>query len=784
MDIEYIFGKQRRPFLFRKIAGDRVARVLFFKKYFSFCASRQLARPGAEGMERTLSHNQRNGSFSLNDYSNVIDSMFLEDNSEANQTEDPAFIPPTPPSQNNQRSAANDSFHMLHLAEQRVLQLTERISQLAQENASLQQRVSNSLPANSAPETDSKVATLQAENLALIRRLDLLAKQKFTEAVEAVTTADTANATEQERESLYSNMTVLIAKLNGRRLEQDAQLEEHLQSVRKLEVALLEAKEKIAAAQEKEATALEKVAKAQKMIDALDLKMDKLVAAEADVKAQGVAQLNRAEELAAQLDTIKRANAHLTRQETVLTEHIRAQDEELKRHAKQTENLLRERSSFSEQIKGLSEKISALQQEKESARKEAGVEMTALVIENQGLRIDMQNIQASLTTAKQAVEAKGREKENLLSLYTDLMGKNESLLLQVRQLEERKNVPATPVASTIVQKKDFVAETRLKEERDTLQKDVAKREKQLKKVLDEKSVLLQQLDALRSRIASCESEKITLSEAVTRQKLLLSQQEASILALESQIQSQKATILAAESKDRRKEDASNRISALTESIAIAKGKISALERELSERDQQLAHHQSTASLLNQRNSNLEQEQHRLMVMLEQERDHSAIIERSSNTIKTQLADQQREVQVLRSEVEELKRDDGAITTTPPRRTTDNEVDIANAFQSLRTNTAEKMKSLKESTDRITRSTPIAPQRSNLGENVAKSTSFQSRLINDLLGNAMNNLQRAKTAENSPISSIADPNYNPTSSPTLTGSSAANGTVVGDRFGEY
>ena len=630
---------------------------------------------------------------------------------------------------------------LFQLAERRIGELAKQNEMLSRENARLRES-STTAKATTRPsigERDAlerKIAQLLEENHGLLRAIEQLRGQRIEGEVGVLLgTPEDEAQTPQERETLFARMRALIAKLNRRREEQQQTLDSFIDKLKGKEAEVHEKDKAVAALKQETEEHRDALKRAQATIATLDSKIDEHLVREREAARKHTLLREHNSKLTAALATYKETCEQAVSRESVLNEHIRAQDREIGQLNRSMQASVQEREQWSTQIKGLQDKLAQMQSEAEQTAREHRTQMSSLHKENQQLKIDLHNALLDQETLQQTLESKYKEKEQILSMYNEQLAKNEEHIKRQHELlSELANLRAASQGATV---QDTSQNAALADEVGKLKREVAKREKQIAKVLDERAVLSKELDAIRAKLSSSETQKVTLNDQIAQLSLSVAALKGAISSLESEKALLRASLASNEGSLSKQKELYDRIHVLTRELDLAKQareQFTTDERKRRDMQQQLAQLTEQCQQIGEELSEERQNLQHVQALLTEEAGKRRTMENELQSSRAQL-----QVTASALEREKLERERAG----------------QSAFGELSRLRSEN-ESLKRQLFQSPRSTN-KPQKAV--DEQPKGSAVHSLAFVQAIRNAKENLQNAMgTGAESPISSVADPMF--------------------------
>lgn len=499
------------------------------------------------------------------------------------------------------------------------------------------------------------VKILRAENEALKKTIEKLKNSNLDSDINSMQDLDQNKFNSAEDRSLiYKKLTFLIEKLNGRRLEQDNLLDKYLEKCRVGEKSIEEQNQKISSLVNEVETSKDRVKKAQSIISALDNKIDDYLKANEALEKKHSSQSIELEESKKSIQFLKECQEQLQKQENILNNQISMQENEICRLSKHVDSLMNERSNLADMLKGAGEKIQSLMHEREKSSKTLNAEISHLNKENQKLQIHIQNLKSDVSSIGEAFESKCKEKESILAMHKDLMGKNELNLQKIYRLENDNALLKAKANDPSLSEGDMRRISSLEKDNLALKKDLIKREKQLQKVIDEKTVVLGELDSLRIKVASSESQKVSLNEQISKQSLEIVALKNSIKTHESEKLTLKDSLAKTENRALNLSEMNDQLSALNSQNQSLKQQLSSLEANCNSLKEEVSKKKSKESALNQKIMALRQEKDDLLLALENEKNNFMNVEKDVSEEKNKALLYEMQFQSSKTELAVLK----------------------------------------------------------------------------------------------------------------------------------
>lgn len=634
---------------------------------------------------------------------------------------------------------------LFQLAERRIGELAKQNEVLSRENARLRES-STTDRAAARPSTgerdalERKIAQLLDENHGLLHAIEQLRGQRIEGEVGVLLgTPEDEAQTPQERETLFARMRALIAKLNRRREEQQQTLDSFIDKLKGKEAEVHEKDRAVAALKQETEEHRDALKRAQATIATLDSKIDEHLVREREAARRHTLLREHNSKLTAALATYKETCEQAVSREAVLNEHIRAQDREIAQLNRSVQASVQEREQWSTQTRGLQDKLAQMQSEAEQTAREHRTQMSSLHKESQQLKIDLHNALLDQETLQQTLESKYKEKEQILSMYNEQLAKNEEHIK--RQHELLSELATLRAASQGATAQDTSQNAALADEVGKLKREVAKREKQIAKVFDERAVLSKELDAIRAKLSSSETQKVTLNDQIAQLSLSVAALKGAISSLESEKALLRATLASNEGSLSKQKELYDRIHVLTRELDLAKQTREQLTsdermRRESERSmqQQLAQLTEQCRQIGDELSEERQNLQHVQALLTEEAG-------KRRTMENELQSSRAQLQVTASALEREKQE--------------RERAGQSAFGELSRLRSEN-ESLKRQLFQSPRSTSKPPK---TADEQPKGSAVQSLAFVQAIRNAKENLQNAMgTGAESPISSVADPMF--------------------------
>ena len=675
----------------------------------------------------------------------------------------------------DEKSFSNDLFLM---AEKRISELVRKNEELANENAKLFAKSCCHHP----NDLEDKIAALIKENQALLKTIEKVKGEKIEDELGKVFDIDENTLSSQnEKDSLISRLKVILAKINHRRNEQQELIDELLTKVHVEERQVAEREKHIFKLREEISQKESSIQKAQEIITSLDEKIDEHLKKETDFLKKFDLLKEHNSSLNSTLESYKQTYDQLLDQEQLHKEHIKSQDREILNLNKSVKGLIDERNEVMKQSKELQDKLSQLESEFEATRKDSRSQISSLTKENQRLKIDIKNSSAEQEVLQKNLESKFREKETVLKLYNELAEKYDISIKAQQQLQsEISQLKSSPSIFTSDMKEECEQRiSQLQNQITKLKMEVAKREKQITKVLDEKIVIAEELNSICTKLANSESQKVSLNDKISELELQIASFRGRIQTIESENSLLKITLQSNDGVIAKQTE-------LYEKINTLKREVDKVNREKEQLFSENQRMKETHFELNQKYEQTISHLHELQEAMED-------AQQNVNHLNSLLKDEQVNKRTKEAEVEaikaELKVTSKALENEKQnkeeltKRTFGDINRLASENESLRKSlfpTRNSPQSNVKGTNDSVMSTPIAnvnttsdlkyiPVDSAVKADDSKRKSadapkhFQNQNIIQAIRNARENLQNAiGTGSESPISSIADPLFGNTS----------------------
>jgi chromosome segregation ATPase len=696
-----------------------------------------------------------------------------------------------------ERSFSKDLFS---LAEGRIEELEAVQERLISDNHFLLSKVKELIhekETGTSSSSSNANGPLMQEISRLKAELEREKSAKFPTQIDALLAIDEEGLAPKERDLHIARLNAMVVKLNKRREEQDIQLANSLENSRKLELQLQQKDSQIAQSKEEYTTQYAKLKDAQSKISLLDSKIDHFRAKEAELEKKISALKVHNEKLTETSHEFKAAYEKLQANEMLLAQHVKQQDAEISRLSQANASMIEERTKLAENCRLLSEKVTRIEAEKEAIAKECSAELSHLHQECQRAKLSEREAKAQADSIHASLEGKRKEKEKLLDLFNKTLEDKEAISQQLHkalaEVSDLKLALSTQIAiasptscSEGFSPHDSAKET-LQAENGKLKRELAKRDKQLTKVVDERAVIMQELDNLRLRLSTTESQNESLQENISELqinittlqsqlqqsqnenelvKASLASAEASIAKqrhLYDSIQGMKQEILQLQKENERMNRSLKEHKALESKVGQLQAEydklLIAFQESKNEYDQLELVYQETKTRKLQMEMQIESERAKSKVSqeaLERERQQRSTWEKTLSEAKTREFQLQSQVQELREENTSLKKNVESLN-----KTDDTFAGQQQDLEALGTNFASARKQISYSMNQIVRKEDIA------------NAQERNRMMNELRANLLN--ARAVGAD-SPMTTA--------SGPILKNSPAfSSATTDGNVFGE-